>query len=122
MGGFNSHRPDMDVIVSDFDNTLFKRNFGLLDKTVSYLEQQRLPIYIVTYRAENQQYFIEDILSQTTLSVMGYGWAASRDKDPFKKFVIVKHIRDSHNIVEAIDDDPKVVVLYKNLGIKARQP
>ena len=119
--GFDSLYSDVNVIVSDFDNTLFKRNFGLLDETVGYLEKQGLPIYIVTYRAESQQYFIEDVLSQTSLNVVGYGYANSREKDPVKKFAIVRYLQKNHNIVEALDDDLDVVLGYLGMGINARQ-
>lgn len=119
--GFDSLYSDVDVIVSDFDNTLFKRNFGLIEENLDYLKQKGLPVYIVTYRAEDQHYFVSDTLLPTGIDIVGYGWAGSRKKEPWKKLSIVKHILKSHNIVEALDDDQSVVLGYRGLGIKARQ-
>lgn len=108
----------MDVIVSDFDNTLFKRYHGVLWPQVEYLKERGYPVYIVTYRAEDQHEFISYTLGHTGLMVAGYGFAGSRKKDPATKFAIVDEILTRHNIVEALDDEETVCVGYRQRGIK----
>lgn len=108
----------MDVIVSDFDNTLFKRNVGILWPQVRYLEERNYPVYIVTYRAENQLEFISYTLGQTAIMVAGYGFAGSRKKDSATKFAIIEDIMTRHNIIEALDDDELVCHWYHERGIK----
>ena len=111
----------MDVIVSDFDNTLFKRNYGLIQPVVKYLEERGLPIVIVTYRDTNQQEFIQTTLAPTNLNIISIGFGGSRSKDPLSKFVIMKQIMKKYNVVEALDDDEQVVLGYRSLGITARR-
>lgn len=111
----------MDVIVSDFDDTLFKRNYGLIRPVVDYLEECGLPIYIVTYRAQNQLEFIKDILSYTKLNIVGYGFAESRKKEAFKKIELINAIRGWYNVVEVLDDDESVVVGLRQYGLLARR-
>lgn len=110
----------MDIIVSDFDGVLFKRNYGLINPVVEYLEQRGLPVYIVTYRAEDQLDFIAMTLAETNLYIAGYGFAGSRKKDPITKGLVIKEIIKKHNIIEALDDELEVVVHLKSLGINAR--
>ena len=105
--------------MSDFDNTLFKRNVGVLWPQVKYLVERGLPIYIITYRAEDQRQFIENTLNQTELHILGIGFCGSRKKDPKTKFTLVSHLQQRYNIVEALDDDYEAVLQYKSLGIKA---
>ena len=111
----------MDVIVSDFDNTLFKKNHGLIRENVEYLEQQGYPIYIVTYRALSQKMFMQETLAPSGLNVVGYAMAESRIKDPRSKVTLIEYIMTRHNVVEALDDDPAVVLAYRQRGINARQ-
>lgn len=111
----------MDVIVSDFDDTLFKRNYGLIGPVVDYLEQKGLPIYIVTYRAQNQLNFIIDTLSATKLKIVGFGFAESRKKEAFKKVELIQNVRFFYNVVEVLDDDEQVVLALRQHGIKANR-
>ena len=108
----------MDVIVSDFDNTLFKRYVGVLWPQVNYLKERGYPVYIVTYRAEDQHGFIKETMAETGLMVAGYGFAGSRKKEPTTKFAIIDEILTRHNIVEALDDDSAVCAGYEERGIK----
>lgn len=110
----------MNVIASDFDNTLFKRNLGLIRETVNYLESKALPVWIVTYRAEDQLEFIESQLAQTNIAVAGYGFAGSRKKDPRTKIALYEQIMLHNTIVEALDDDADVVLELQRMGIDAR--
>jgi hydroxymethylpyrimidine pyrophosphatase-like HAD family hydrolase len=109
------------VIVSDFDNTLFKRYHGLILPVVQYLQEKNLPVIIVTYRAENQEQFIYDTLKETKLNIVGYGFADSRKKDPTTKAVIMSHLLRKYDVVEALDDDPQVVVHYTSAGVHCKQ-
>lgn len=111
----------VDVIVSDFDNTLFKRNFGLIQSNVSYLEEQGLPIVIITYREANQQQFILDTLAETNLNIVSIGFGGSKKKDPLVKFVLMKQMSKKYHVKEALDDEQEVVLAYRQLGINARQ-
>jgi len=111
----------MDIIISDFDNTLFKRYHGLLWPVVRYLEQRNYPVYIVTYRDKSQLDFISQTLGETNLRVVGYGFAESRSKDPATKMFIVDKLLEKHNIIEALDDDYDVAVGYMRRGIKVIQ-
>jgi hypothetical protein len=111
----------VNIIVSDFDNTIFKKNYGLINDTVEYLEGLGLPVYIVTYRGSGQAEFIYDTLAGTELNVIGVGLADSRDKEPMRKVAIVKHIQETHNIIEALDDDEEVVVAYLHHGLNAKK-
>lgn len=111
----------MDIIVSDFDNTLFKRNEGIIYPVVSYLRDRHIPIYIVTYRAETQGTFIAETLEHAGLRIAGYAFAESRKKEPYKKVHIVRHLMHYHNIVEALDDDHNVLVEYGAMGIRTKQ-
>jgi hydroxymethylpyrimidine pyrophosphatase-like HAD family hydrolase len=100
----------VDIVVSDFDNTLFKRYHGLIEENVRRLEQSGYPIYIVTYRAENQQEFIAEQLAGTKLNIIGYGFAGSRNKDPLTKVAIIKDIMRRFNVVAVLDDDESVML------------
>lgn len=111
----------MDVIVSDFDDTLFKRNYGLIQPVVDYLEQRGLPIYVVTYRAQDQINFIKDTLSQTKLNIVGLAFAESRKKEAYKKVELINNIRFFYNVVEVLDDDEQVVLALRQHGIKANR-
>lgn len=111
----------MDVIVSDFDDTLFKRNYGLIEPVVKYLEEKNLPIYIVTYRAQNQLEFIRDTLSKTKLKIVGFAFAESRKKEAFKKVELINNIRFFYNVVEVLDDDEQVVLSLRQHGVKANR-
>lgn len=111
----------MDVIVSDFDDTLFKRNYGLVKPVVEYLEEKNLPIYIVTYRALGQLEFIKETLSETKLNIVGYAFAESRKKEAFKKVELINNIRFFYNVVEVLDDDEQVVLALRQHGIKANR-
>lgn len=108
----------MDVIVSDFDNTLFKRYVGLLKPQVEYLEERGLPVYIITYRADDQVDFILETLRETKLNIIGVACAGSRKKDPISKFVLLDRITKRYHVVEALDDDEDVVLGYRQRGIK----
>ena len=108
----------MDIIVSDFDNTLFKRNLGLLVPQVKYLEERGLPVYIVTYRAADQKDFILGTLQETSIDIIGVAFAGSRKKDPSIKFYLIDEITKKYHVVEALDDDVDVVVGYRSRGIK----
>lgn len=108
----------MDIIVSDFDDTLFKRNHGLIEPMVKYLEQRNLPVYIVTYRAQNQLDFIRETLGGR-LNIIGYGFAESRKKEAYKKIEIINVIRSVYNVVEILDDDKAVA---SALGFDSRIP
>lgn len=112
----------MDIVTADFDNTLFKRNYGLLSGTIKYLEELNYPVYIVTYRADDQQDFIASQLASTKLNIIGYAFAGSRNKDPFTKLVLIDRISAHHNIVKAFDDDRAVVVALRQQGIDAEYP
>lgn len=112
----------MDIIVTDFDNTLFKRNQGVIYPVVYYLKSKKLPIYIVTYRSEIQGTFIAETLEHAGLRIMGYGFAESRKKEPYKKIAIVKSLQKYHNIVEALDDSPEVLLQYKRVGLNVTHP
>lgn len=111
----------MDIIVSDFDSTLFKRNYGLIRPAIEFLEEKRLPIYIVTYRAEDQKQFILDTLAETNLDIIGIGFAASRKKEPVKKIEIILHLAAKHNVTLVLDDDEQVVLRLRQQGIMARR-
>lgn len=111
----------VNVILSDFDDTLFKRNHGLIDKTVSYLEERNYPIYIVTYRARTQQSFIQDTLAETRLNVIGLAMGGDRYKNPHTKLKMVEDIMTRHNVIEALDDDEAVVLVLRNKGINAHK-
>ena len=104
--------------MSDFDNTLFKRNLGLLVPQVNYLEERGLPVYIVTFRAEDQKDFILSTLAETNINIIGVAFAGSRKKDKEIKFFLIDQISQHYNIVEALDDDADVVVGYRSRGIK----
>ncbi len=112
----------MNIIVSDFDDTLFKRNHGLIEPVVSYLEQKGLPVYIVTYRDSNQYEFISEVLSQTKLKIIGYAFASSRKKDSRLKLSLIQLIAKDYTIKEVLDDDTDLVLLLKQRGFAARQP
>lgn len=112
----------MDIVVSDFDDTLFKRNVGLIYPVVSYLKLKRVPLYVVTYRMEGQEGFIMETLQHGGLRVFGIGFAESRKKEPAKKLAIVKQISRYHNVVEALDNQPEVLVQYKTAGLKVKHP
>ncbi|MGB3945387.1 MAG: hypothetical protein WBK76_00965 [Candidatus Saccharimonadales bacterium] len=111
----------MGIIISDFDNTLFKRNHGLIQSTVDYLLEQAKPVFIVTYRSEDQQDFIAAQLAGTGIKIIGYGFAGSRKKDPLTKQVIIRNIAKNHHIDEILDDDADLVVRLKNDGFNARR-
>lgn|SRR6478735_4420497 len=111
----------VDVIVSDFDHTLFKNNFGLIHEVVNYLEQRGLPVWIVTYRNENQEKFIKQVLNETSIDLIGIGFADSRKKDPATKLAIIDSLSSRYNIVEALDDDEQVVVRLRQRGINAKR-
>lgn len=108
----------MNVIVSDFDDTLFKRYHGLIYSTVSYLEQQNTPVFILTHRNENQQEFIAEQLAGTKLNIAGYGFTDSRKKDPNTKVTLMRHLLVKYNVVEALDDDPHVIAAFRRMGIR----
>lgn len=111
----------VNIIVSDFDNTIFKRNYGLIEPVVKYLEGTKLPIYIITYRAENQFQFIMDTIGDS-LNIIGIGFADSPKKEVDKKLNMMSRVLERHNVVEALDDELEVVQAYKRLGVNARQP
>jgi len=109
----------VDIVISDFDNTLFKRNHGLIQRCVSALQQLNKPVYIVTYRAEDQKDFILDTLAPTGLEIVGIAFAGSRQKDPLTKRALAEVISKKYYVSLALDDDPEVVVQYKSVGIPA---
>jgi len=109
----------VNVVISDFDDTLFKRNVGLITRTVDYLEQLNYPVYIVTFRAEDQLEFIESVLAHSGLQIAGYGFAGSRKKEPAKKLAVIRDIATRHNIVEVLDDDHEVVLQLVQAGFPA---
>jgi hypothetical protein len=111
----------VDVIVSDFDGTLFKRNFGLIHENVAHLEDKALPVYIITYRALNQRYFIESELAKTNIDLAGILFAESLRQEAHKKILLAQHLLNKFNVVEALDNDLDAVLGYKSLGINARQ-
>jgi hydroxymethylpyrimidine pyrophosphatase-like HAD family hydrolase len=97
------------VIVSDFDNTLFKRNHGLLQSTVDYIKSMALPVYIVTYRNEDQLDFIVDTIGGS-FPLVGVAFAESpKIQDPVKKINLIKEIMKTHEVVTVIDDDERVL-------------
>jgi hypothetical protein len=103
----------VNVVVSDFDNTLFKRYHGLIEENVKALEDAGYPVYIVTYRAEDQQGFIAETLAGTRLNIIGYGFAGSKSKDPLTKVAIIRKIQEKHTVVSVLDDD-EAVMLHLN--------
>lgn len=107
--------------MSDFDDTIFKRYYGLIGHVVKYLEDSKYPVYIVTYRAEDQLDFISDTLSETDITIAGYGFAGSRKKDPQTKIRIIEQIMLYNTVVEALDDDEQVVLELQRMGIPARK-
>lgn len=110
----------MNIIVSDFDDTLFKRNHGLIEPNVRYLEQRALPVYIVTYRGPSQFDFLTETLAETKINIIGYAFADSRKKDPSTKLVFIDALLQDHNIVEALDDDESLVLPLGRRGIKMK--
>lgn len=117
--GSNPSVRAMNIIVSDFDNTLFKRNHGLIHSTVRYLEKKALPVYIVTYRAEDQFDFMNETLAGTKINIIGYAFAGSRKKEPESKLFFIDVLLRDYNIVEALDDDERLVLPLGRRGIKA---
>ena len=98
------------IVVSDFDNTLFKRYHGLIEENVRALEDSGWPVFIVTYRAEDQKEFIAQTLASTKLNIIGYGFAASRKQDPLTKVAIIKKIQEKYDVVAVLDDDEQVML------------
>jgi len=109
----------MDIVISDFDNTLFKRNQGVVQRCVDTLQQLNKPVYIVTYRAEDQKDFILNTLAPTGLEIIGIAFAGSRSQDPSTKRLLAEAISKKYYVSLALDDDPEVVVQYKSVGIPA---
>lgn len=99
----------MNVVVSDFDNTLFRRNHGLIEENVKVLESTGWPVYIVTYRAEDQREFIAETLSGTKLNIIGYAFAGSRTKDPMTKVALIGEIMQRYDVIAVLDDDERVM-------------
>lgn len=112
----------MDIIVSDFDATLFKRNYGLINPVVQYLEQRGYPVYIVTFRAKNQGDFILGTLAGTKLNIVGMAFADSRKKEAYKKVELINDIATRHNVIQVLDDSEDVVLALKQQGYQASQP
>lgn len=111
----------LNIIVSDFDNTLFKRNHGLIIENVRYLEKRAMPVYIVTYRAPDQYDFLSETLAGTKINIIGYAFAESRKKDPVSKLYLIDILSDTYNIIEALDDDPSLVVPLGERGIEVKR-
>lgn len=77
---------------------------------VTYVEQRGLPVYIVSYRAEDQTGFILSTLAGTDINIIGLGLCDSRKKDPKTKLTIIRHLMTKHNVVEVVDDDRAVLL------------
>lgn len=109
----------MDIIVSDFDGVLFKKYHGLLQDNIDYVLSRKLPVYIVTFRKDDQYSFIISQLRDVPL--VGIAFAGSRNKDPLTKVVCVREIQKKYNIVEALDNDADVVLHYMSMGIPVKK-
>lgn len=107
----------MNIIVSDFDGVLFKRNHGLLRPTIKYLETRNTAIYVVTYRATDQIPFMKEQLAGTKLDIIGFACAGDRKKNPLSKVALVSSLAARFDIIEALDNDEDVVVHYQSMGI-----
>jgi hydroxymethylpyrimidine pyrophosphatase-like HAD family hydrolase len=106
----------MEIVVSDFDNTLFKRNHGLIDKNIEYVQSCGLPVYIVTYRAEDQVDFIRSQLAEK-LNIIGVACAGSRSKDPASKIPFYQYLDSIYEIAAVLEDDERVIDILVSLGI-----
>jgi hypothetical protein len=115
---FESCHPDVDIVVSDFDDTLFKRYEGIIEHNVANVAALGCPVVIVSYRAPDQESFIRETLDGTPLNVVGLVLLGDRKKDPLKKVAAAKYLRQEHNIVAAADDEEPVRDWYNILGIK----
>jgi hypothetical protein len=108
----------MEIVISDFDNTLFKRNHGLIERSVAMVAALGCPVVIVSYRAPDQQSFITETLDGSGLNVVGLVLLGDRKHDPLKKYEAAIYLSKKSNIVAAIDDDAEVCRLYQRLGIR----
>jgi len=107
----------MDIIVSDFDGVLFKKYYGLIQPTVDYLNERGLPVYVVTYRMqETNEDFIYNTLKDV-IPLRGMAFSPDRKKNPLYKVELVEKIRQVYSVVEALDNDPEVVLHYRAMGI-----
>jgi len=115
--GSNPSTRAMDIIVSDFDGVLFKKYYGLIQPTVDYLNERGLPVYVVTYRMqETNEDFIYNTLKDV-IPLRGMAFSPDRKKNPLYKVELVEKIRQVYSVVEALDNDPEVVLHYRAMGI-----
>jgi hypothetical protein len=115
--GFDSQVPDVDIVISDFDNTLFKRNYGVLERSVATVAALGCPVVIVSYRATDQQTFIQETLDGTQLTVIGLVLLGDRSKNPQRKFEAALYLKERYNILAAFDDGEAERAWYDSLGI-----
>jgi hydroxymethylpyrimidine pyrophosphatase-like HAD family hydrolase len=115
-GADQNTTPAMEIVVSDFDNTLFKRNHGLIKKNVEYVQSYGLPVYIVTYRAEDQVDFIKSQLA-AELNIIGVACAGSRSQDPATKIPFYRYLNSQYEIAAVLEDDERVIDILIGLGI-----
>jgi hypothetical protein len=107
----------VDIVVSDFDNTLFKRYEGIIEHNVANVAALGCPVVIVSYRAPDQESFIRETLDGTPLNVVGLVLLGDRKKDPFKKLEAVRFLARNYNIVLAFDDGEAECAYYDAAGI-----